>query len=143
MTMPLGELQRDCYSPMQIVADALLYFSNHFSESTALATLATDLGFSEDCLDYSFDHIRGMTPAEALQEHRLNRLFGSLTDRPRQGLSHAIRSCGLAETHGAVALFERTFGIDMPLFLLTCRRAADDRQFRRLHPEPTALVLPT
>lgn len=137
------EQRSDCGSPMSIVADALRYFSQHFDEANALAAVADKLGITDDCLDFSFDHVRGMTPAEALQEHRLNRLFGTLTDQPRQGLTRAIRSCGLGETRGAVALFERTFGIDMPLFLLTCRRAADDRLFRRKHPEAAALVLPT
>lgn len=40
-----------------------------------------------------------------------------------------------------VALFDQEFGIAMPLFLLTCRRAVDDRLFRLEHPEANALVL--
>jgi hypothetical protein len=40
-----------------------------------------------------------------------------------------------------VALFDQEFGIAMPLFLLTCRRAADDRLFRLEHPEANALVI--
>jgi len=79
---------------------------------------------------------------QALQEYRLNKLFVTLTDQPRQGLGRAIRACGLAETTGVLALFEQEFGIDMPVFLLTCRRAADDRLFRLEHPEADALVLP-
>ncbi len=133
----------DCAPPMQIVSDALRYFGLHFSEPIPITELAGRLGISEACLIVSFDRIRGMTPAQALQEHRLNRLFAALSDQPRQGLSLAIRSCGLAQTTDVVSLFEQTFGIDMSLFLLTCRRAADDRQFRRQHPEPAALVLPT
>jgi hypothetical protein len=39
------------------------------------------------------------------------------------------------------ALIDQEFGIAMPLFLLTCRRAADDRLFRLEHPEANALVL--
>ncbi len=131
-----------CGSPLQIVANALQYFGQHFPDPIAIPELSQSLGISEACLDFSFDQIRGMTPAQALQEHRLNRLFASLTDQPRQGLGRAIRSCGLGQTAGVVTLFEQTFGIDMPLFLLTCRRAADDRLFRRAHPEPQALVLP-
>lgn len=131
-----------CGNPMQIVATALQYFGLHFSDPIAISELAQALGISEDCLDFSFDQIRGMTPAQALQEHRLNRLFAVLTDQPGQGLSRAIRACGLGETPGVVGLFERTFGIDMALFLLTCRRAAEDRLFHRLHPEPQALVIP-
>lgn len=129
-------------SPLQIVSDALQYFGSHFREPIPITELARSLGTSEAYLAFSFDRIRGMTPAEALQEHRLNRLFTALSDQPRQGLKLAIRACGLGQTVGVVALFEQTFGIDMPLFLLTCRRAADDRQFRRQHPEPEALVLP-
>lgn len=129
-------------SPMQVVSDALKYFGRHFPEPIPITELARLLGTSEDYLTFSFDRIRGMTPAEALQEHRLNRLFTALSDQPRQGLALAIRACGLGQTVGVVALFEQTFGIDMPLFLLTCRRAAEDRQFRRQHPEPEALVLP-
>jgi hypothetical protein len=40
-----------------------------------------------------------------------------------------------------VELFEQDFGIVMHLFLLTCRRAADDCLFRLEHPEADALVL--
>jgi hypothetical protein len=40
-----------------------------------------------------------------------------------------------------VPLFEQTFGIEMALFLLTCRRAAEDRVFRRDHPDSRDLVL--
>ena len=131
-----------CTSPILIVAEALQYFGRHFPEAIVITDLAARLGTSEDCLDFSFDRIRGMTPAQALQEHRLNRLFASLTAKPRQGLGQAIRSCGLGETVGVLPLFEQTFGIEMPLFLLTCRRAADDRLFRREHPEATSLIQP-
>lgn len=127
---------------MQIVNEARRYFGLHFREPIPMTGLARTLGTSEDCLADSFDRVLGMTPAQALQEHRLNRLFTALSDQPRQGLGLAIQSCGLGQTAGVVALFEQTFGIDMPLFLLTCRRAADDRQFRRQHPEDEALVLP-
>jgi len=132
-----------CGSPIQIVAAALQYFGLHFPDPIAIPQLALELHTSMDCLDFSFERIRGMTPAQALQDHRLNRLFTSLTEQPRQGLAEAIRACGLGQTVGVQDLFEHTFGIAMPLFLLTCRRAADDRLFRRDHPEAAALVLPT
>jgi len=138
----LEDLQARCGSPMLIVAAGLRYLSQHFSRSHALAGMAKALGITNECLLFGFDQVRGMTPAEALLETRLNKLFATLTDQPRQGLRRAIQDCGLGETRDAVPLFEKTFGIDMPLFLLTCRRAADDRVFRRQHPEPEALVLP-
>jgi methylphosphotriester-DNA--protein-cysteine methyltransferase len=103
--------------------------------------MAESLGISLYCLNFSFDRIKSVTPLQALQDHRLNKLFVALTDQPRQGLGRAIRACGLAETPGVLALFEQEFGIGMPLLLLTCRRAADDRLFRLEHPEADALVL--
>jgi len=132
-----------CASPVQIVTAALGYFGLHFHEPILITELASSLGISEACLTLSFDCIRGMTPAQALQEHRLNKLFMALSDQPRQGLGLAIRACGLGHTAEVVALFEQTFGIDMSLFLLICRRAAEDRQFRLQHPEADALVLPS
>ncbi len=130
-----------CASPLQLVSGALAYFGLHFRDPIQLGDLAKALDTSLDCLDVSFDRIRGMTTAQALQDHRLNQLFLSLTDQPRQGLGSAIRACGLGQTAGVPTLFEQTFGIPMPLFLLTCRRAADDRLFRRQHPEVEALVI--
>jgi methylphosphotriester-DNA--protein-cysteine methyltransferase len=132
---------RGCDNPMQVVARALQYFSLHGSDPLPLPDLAEALEISEDCLEYSFDHVRGMTTAEALQVHRLNRLFTVLSSEPRQTLEQAIRRCGLAQTRGVVPMFEQTFGIEMALFLLTCRRAAEDRLFRREHQEAHALVL--
>lgn len=131
-----------CGNPLQLVSEALRYFGSHFRDPIEIPELADALGTSVGCLDFSFDQIRGVTPARALQEHRLNKLFVALTDQPRQGLGRAIRSCGLGQTAGVLALFEEEFGIEMPLFLLTCRRAADDRLFRLQHPEAEALVLP-
>ena len=127
---------------MQVVAQARQYFGLHFHEPIAIAEVPKALGITVDCLELCFDLVRGMTPAQALLEHRLNRLFAALTDHPRQGLKRAIQACGLSSTTGVVEVFEQTFGIEMPVFLLTCRRAADDREFRREHPEQTALVLP-
>lgn len=131
-----------CANSMEVVRDALHYFGMHFRDPILMPELADALGTTLACLDFSFDRIRGVTPVQALLEHRLNRLFTTLTDQPRQGLSRAVRACGLASTANVLALFEQEFGIAMPLFLLTCRRAADDRLFRLEHPEPEALVLP-
>jgi AraC-like DNA-binding protein len=132
-----------CDSPMQIVIKVREYFGLHFQESIDLGQLPALLGISQYCLDLSFMQARGLSLSQALQEFRLNKLFTALTDQPRQGLGHAIEACGLSQTKGVVALFEHAFGIEMALFMLTCRRAADDRLFRQDHPESDALVLPT
>jgi AraC-like DNA-binding protein len=132
-----------CDSPMQIVAKVRQYFGLHFQESIDISQLPALLGISKNCLDLSFMQVRGISLSQALQEHRLNKLFAALTDQPRQGLGHAIEACGLGQTKGVVALFEQAFGIEMPLFMLTCRRAADDRLFRKDHQDADALVLPT
>ena len=97
-------------------------------------------GIPEDCLDFSFELIRGLTPAEALVEHRPNRLFSARNPQPRQGLRNAIVACGLSASRNVVGRFEQVFGIEMSLFLLTCRRAAEDRQFRGRHSEQAALI---
>lgn len=148
MADPSGKQEKSlipiaCESPMQIVAKVRQYFGLHFQEPILVAELPALLGISQYCLDTSFEQVRGITVAQALQEHRLSKLFATLTDHPRQGLGNAIKACGLSTTKGVVALFEQAFGIEMPLFMLTCRRAADDRLFRKDHPDPEALVLPT
>jgi AraC-like DNA-binding protein len=132
---------KGCDNPMQVVSRALQYFTVHGSDPLPIPDLAEALDISENCLEYSFDRVRGMTTAQALQAHRLNKLFSVLSAEPRQPLEQAIRRCGLAGTRGVVPLFEQTFGIDMALFLLTCRRAAEDRVFRRDHPDSHDLVL--
>jgi AraC-like DNA-binding protein len=134
---PLG-----CDNPRQVVRDASHYFGLHFPDPILMPDLAEALGTSLPCLNFSFDHIRGITPFQALQEHRLNQLFAVLTEQPRQGLGRAIRACGLGGATGVSTLFEQEFGIGMPLFLHISRRAADDRAFRLQHPEADALVLP-
>jgi len=132
----------DCCNSRQVVSAASQYFSLHFSELIQMLDLAELLDTSLAWLEFSFDQIRGVTPVQALQEHRLNHLFMVLTDHPDQGLGRAIRVCGLGDTPGVKALFEQEFGIDIPLFLHISRRAADDRQFRLVNPEAEALVLP-
>ena len=132
----------DCSNPRQVVSAASHYFGLYFSEPIKMAILADSLGTSLRFLEFSFDQIRGVTPVQALQEHRLNQLFMVLTDHPWQELGRAIRACGLGETPGVEVLFEQEFGIEIPLFLHISRRAADDRLFRLEHPEAEALVLP-
>lgn len=132
----------DCRNPRQVVSDASHFFGLHFSDPIQMPDLAGLLGTSLRCLEFSFDQIRGVTPVQALQEHRLNQLFLALTDHPGQVLDRAICACGLGETPGVADLFEQEFGIDIPLFLHISRRAADDRQFCLEHPEAEALVLP-
>ena len=142
---PSGWLGEGCGTPIQdapiqIVAVGLRYIAEHFAEPGALGAMVPSLGIPEDCLDFSFELIRGMTPAEALFEHRLNRLFAALSAQPRQGLRSAIVACGLSASRNVVGRFEQVFGIEMSLFLLTCRRAAEDRQFRGRHSEQPALI---
>jgi methylphosphotriester-DNA--protein-cysteine methyltransferase len=137
---------RDCpsASPARsrlLVGAALAYFARHFRQPVQMVRVAQELGVSKECLEFCFDQSRGMTPFEALQHHRLNRLFQSITAQPQQALDAAIRACGLRTTDETLTQFEDTFGIAMPLFRQTCRRAARDREFRRHHPRREALLL--
>jgi len=79
-----------CENPMQIVAKIRQYFSLHAQDLIDLGDLPSQLGISKQCLEVSVEQVRGMSLAQALQEHRLNRLFAALTDHPRQGPGHAI-----------------------------------------------------
>lgn len=125
-----------------LVGRALQFFAQHFQRPIAMPDVARWLGISETELERCFLRARGMTPQQALQQHRLNRLFQTITQNPRQGLRCSVHACGLSDTSGVVPLFERTFGIAMPQFLRTCRRAEEDRTFRLRHPHRRALVLP-
>ena len=120
------------------------YFILHSQEFIDISNLHALLGISRHCrFESGFKQVRDVSLAQALQEHCLNRLLASLTDHPFQGLGHAIEVCGLTKTKGVVALFEQAFGIEMSFFMLTCCHAADDRLFRKRHPDPEDLVLPT
>jgi hypothetical protein len=69
-----------CESPMQILVKVRQYFGLHFHESTDISQLPALLGISKYCLNLSVMHVRGISLAQALQEHRLNQLFVALTD---------------------------------------------------------------
>ena len=127
----------------EVVGNALRYFSEHFREAIAMQEVAEAIGISEECLDFCFDQSRGMTPFQALQHHRLNRLFQRISEQPGQQLGQAIRQCGLPSTGHTVTAFEEAFGIGMTPFRRTCRRALADRQFRQHQYQREQLVLAT
>ncbi|MFZ0407041.1 MAG: helix-turn-helix domain-containing protein [Cyanobium sp.] len=129
----------DC---LLLVGEALKFFSLHFRQPLPLEALARGIGVSEHHLVICFARARGITPNEALLEFRLNRLFQTLREHPSQSLRRSIRECGLTHTDQLIQMFESSFGIAMAPFLLTCRRAQQDRAFRRLHPHRRQLVLP-
>ena len=129
-------------APMQIIQQSLQYLEAHYQQGITLKDWAASLQISEARLELSFAEVRGVTPLQALQDYRLNRLFTTLSEQPAQGLSAAIRMCGLGPSTDVIPLFEQTFGIEIGQFLLTCRRAVNDRAFRRQHPGAETLVLP-
>lgn len=127
---------------MEVVGGALQYFGLHFQDQILMPELADTLGTTLACLDFSFDRIRGHTAAGSARAPSQQAVHDAHRSAP-SGLSRAVSACGLGQTTDVLRLFEQEFGIAMPLFLLTCRRAADDRLFRLTHPEPEALVIPT
>ena len=49
--------------------------------------------------------------------------------------------CGLLPVTEANRAFQQAFGIDLGSFRRTSHRAAEDRRFRRSHPEAADLVV--
>lgn len=124
-----------------LVSQAIHYFDHHYGEPIHIAGVACSLGVSEGCLALCFDHCHGRTPWQALQQVRLNRLYEAIAHRPATPLEQLVQRCGLLPVTEANRAFQQAFGIDLGSFRRTSHRAAQDRRFRRNHPEPGALVL--
>ena len=139
---PAGNQTISFTESLLLVGEALKFFALHFRQPLPIQELVQGLGVSEQHLFACFKQARGITPQEALVDFRLDRLFQTFKDHPSQGLRRSIRDCGLTHTEKLIQLFESNFGIAMAPFLLICRRAQQDRAFRRLHPDRRHLVLP-
>lgn len=118
---------------LAVVNQALSYFRTHFSEAISLDAMAASLGINEEWLDLCFDHCRGKTPFQTLQQVRLSRLFEGIAREPQCTLQHQVNRCGLASVMSANHSFEDLFGIGLAPFRRVCRRAVADRQIAR-HP---------
>lgn len=124
-----------------LVRAAIAYFTHHYGEPIQIAGLASELGVSEGCLALCFDHCHGRTPWQALQQLRLNRLYEAIARQPGDPLEGLVSHCGLLPITEANRAFQQAFGIDLGSFRRTSHRAAEDRRFRRSHPDPADLVL--
>jgi AraC-like DNA-binding protein len=124
-----------------LVRDAIHYFADHYAEPIQIAGLASALGVSEGCLALCFDHCQGRTPWQTLQQMRLSRLYEAISHRPAEPLEQLVDGCGLLPVTEANRAFQQAFGIDLGSFRRTSHRAAEDRRFRRSHPDGTDLVL--
>jgi transcriptional regulator GlxA family with amidase domain len=125
----------------RLVHGATSYFAAHYAEPIRMASVASQLGVSEGCLDLCFDLCRGRTPWETLQQLRLSRLFEAISAQPSQGIETQVQRCGLLPVTEANQAFQRAFGIDLGAFRHSCRRAAADRSFRRSHPDAADLLV--
>ena len=110
-----------------VVNEAVRYFGDHFGESIALDAMAATLGVDEEWLDLCFDHCRGKTPYQALQQVRLSRLFDRIAREPQCTLQQQVSRCGLSSVMSANHSFEDLFGIGLVPFRRVCRRAVADR----------------
>jgi len=124
-----------------LVSQATAYFARHYGEPIQIGRLATDLGVSEGCLALCFDHCHGRTPWQALQQLRLNRLYDAIARQPGDPLERLVSHCGLLPVTEANRAFQQAFGIDLGSFRRTSHRAAEDRRFRRSHPNAADLVV--
>jgi AraC-like DNA-binding protein len=114
-----------------VVNQAVRYFGDHFSEAISLDAMAASLGVNEEWLDLCFDHCRGKTPYQALQQVRLSRLFDGIAREPQCTLQQQVSRCGLSSVMSANHSFEDLFGIGLAPFRRVCRRAVADRQSTR------------
>ena len=133
---PMGREQRRA-----LVSEAIHYFADHYGEPIQIAGVASQLGVSEGCLALCFDHCQGRTPWQTLQQLRLNRLYEAIAHRPAEPLEQLVHRCGLLPVTEANRAFQQAFGIDLGSFRRTSHRAAEDRRFRRSHPNGADLVL--
>ena len=127
--------------PNLLVREAVHYFSHHYGEPIQMARLASRLGVSESCLALCFDRCHGRTPWQALQQIRLNRLYDAIARQPGDPLERLVSLCGLLPVTEANRAFQQAFGIDLGSFRRTSHRAAEDRRFRRSHPNAADLVV--
>lgn len=111
-----------------VVDRVIGYFSEHFQEAIEFETLARLMGLNGEWLDLCFDHCRGKTPFQALQQVRLDQLFEGIASQPQQTLQQQVERCGLVSVMSANHSFEDLFGIGLAPFRRVCRRAAADRQ---------------
>jgi len=117
---------------LELVNQAMRYFSDHFTESIELESMAETLGVNGDWLDLCFDHCRGKTPFQALQHLRLSRLFKGIASEPQRTLQQQVNRCGLTSVMSANQAFEQLFGIGLASFRRMCRRTLNARQFANL-----------
>ena len=116
---------------LQVVNRAAHYFSHHFWEEMELEVVADSIGISTEWLDLCFDHCRGMTPFQMLQQIRLSRLFEGIATQPQMTLQQQVHRCGLTSVMTANQLFDELFGIGLAPFRRLCRRAEADRLIRQ------------
>ena len=130
---PPGRLPVALADQLDLVNQAVGYFSDHFSEAIELESLAEFLGVNGDWLDLCFDHCRGKTPFQSLQHLRLSRLFEGIAADPQRTLQQQVDRCGLASVMVASQSFEELFGIGLVPFRRLCRRAVQDRQMTSMN----------
>jgi methylphosphotriester-DNA--protein-cysteine methyltransferase len=125
-----------------VVRSALLLIADHVADPALNALwISETLAISPEELDAAFSAHRPLSCDMSILNHRLSRLFERITAEPHTALEQQVIACGLASIEAADHHFRACFGIDLNAFHAVSLRAADDRQFRRSHPQRRSLII--
>jgi transcriptional regulator GlxA family with amidase domain len=112
----------------RVVLTVIKHFSEHYSESFSIPSMAKDLGISLIHIEAAFDDYKGKSANQALLEYRLNRLCDRMTKDPSQEIHRQLNECGLASFAKTNIQFLEQFGIDLVEFHQQCFLAAVARR---------------
>ena len=125
-----------------VVRSAFVLIANHYPERDLSASWLSDrLGISPKDLEAAFRQHHSLACDLSILNYRLSRLFERITTQPQTALEQQVMTCGLGSIQAADQHFLASFGITLEAFHAVSLRAAEDRQFRRRHPNPDSLII--
>ena len=128
--------------PEAVAQSALALIANHYAEHDLNALwISSRLAISQQELNGAFAQNRRFDCDRIILNFRLCRLFEQITSQPEIPLKQQVASCGLGSIQDTDPHFRNCFGIDLRPFHDVSLRAAEDRQFRRSHPQRSSLII--
>ena len=128
--------------PEVVAQYALALIANHFTEHGLNALwICSQLAISQQELNGAFAQNRRFDCDQIILNFRLCRLFEQITSQPEIPLKQQVSSCGLGSIQDTDLHFRNCFGIALRSFHDVSLRAAEDRRFRRSHPQRSSLII--